>query len=90
MYRMQVFKGVGKETFLKTLFQYVLFIAGDADLLGSIADPDSDYSFLRLVGSEHKSGFQASTPRALVYSVHISSSQEQHSRCCLGKGRHRR
>ena len=79
------FKGIRKVTFLKTLLQYASFIAGDADLLGSIADPDSDnslFSFLRLVGcayfSKHKSGFQASTPRALFNSVHMSSPQEQH------------
>ena len=78
------FRGLGKVSFLKAIFEHASFIAGDADLPGSLGyiDTNSILSFLRLVGctyfNKHKSGFKEQTPRALYHTISNSTSTEEH------------
>ena len=77
------FNGLGKATFLSTLFEYSHFITSNStDAPGSISmttiDSNGILSFLRLVGcayfKKHKSAFQPSfpTPMSLYNSIPLS------------------
>ena len=73
------FCGLGKASFLSTLFQYATFIALGVDPPGSLGivsldrDSPSLYSFLRLVGCayfrKHTSLFSPMTPLTLFHSI---------------------
>ncbi len=73
------FSGLGKASFLSTLFQYATFIAKGEEPPGSIGTVSFDrdslslYSFLRLVGCayfrKHTSLFAPQTPVTLFYSI---------------------
>ncbi len=80
------FNGLGKTTFLNTLFEYTEFITSNSTSTpGTLTDePNGFLSFLRLVGcayfKKHKSAFLPSfpTPMTLFNSVQSSDHQQRH------------